>query len=111
MIKDFLDVGKFLTALTSRGIIILLLSIIIGTCAYRIIQMQNEINKKDAYIDSLGRRYSDNISYLEKQVEECNKERLREANENQKYFRDRYDKIEERSLQTYKTVKEIKIHR
>lgn len=111
MIKDFLDVGKFLSSLTSRGIIIILASIIIGASIYRITQLQNEILKKDAYINDLSDRYNNNISYLEKQIESCNDERLREANENQKYFRDRYDKIEERSLQTYKRVKEIKINR
>lgn len=106
--KNIIELGKFLASLSTRGIIILLLSIIIGASGYRIRTLEEEIKIKDVRDVDNNTRHSNIVGNLERQIEACNQERLREANESQKYWREKFDKMEEKSLQTFKKVKEIK---
>lgn len=106
-IKSWVDAGKFVTSLTSRGIIILLCCIIIGTAAYRINKLEEEIKQKDVdNNDDIG-RLSNIILNLEKRVEDCNQGRIQDSQEGNKYWRDRVDKLEEEASKNYREIRQI----
>ncbi len=102
----FLEVAKFLTSLTSRGIIILLFSIIIGASAYRIRELEAEIKQQDVDNNSDILRYHRIVDALEAQVKDCNTKRMEDSQESNKYWREKVDKLENEVSASYQEIKQ-----
>jgi len=106
-IKNWLlDVARFLTSLSSRGIIILLFSIIIGASAYRIGELESEIKQQDVDSNTRDSRYNLIIDNLEAQVKDCNTKRMDDSQESNKYWREKVDKLEKEVSDSYKEIKQ-----
>lgn len=108
MIDKALEFLKTLVTLTNRQIIILLFSIVViglGTVIWK----QNEIIKsKDETITNNDARYNNNINTLQNKINEQEKEKFKIIDEAQKYFRERFEKLEEESRKNYREVRQIK---
>lgn len=105
-IKNWLlEVAKFLTSLTTRGIIILLFSIIIGAAAYRLRELESEIRQQDVDYNNNISRYNRVIDTLEAQVKDCNKKRIDDVQESNKYWREKVDKLEGEVSDSYKEIR------
>lgn len=101
-----LEVAKFLTSLTTRGIIILLFSIIIGASAYRLRELESEIKQQDIDHNNNTIRYNRIIDTLEAQVKDCNKKRIDDSQESNKYWREKVDKLEKEVSDSYKEIRQ-----
>lgn len=102
----FLEVAKFLTSLTTRGIIILLFSIIIGAAAYRLRELESEIRQQDVDYNTNISRYNRIIDTLEAQVKDCNKKRIDDSQESNKYWREKVDRLEKEVSSSYKEIRQ-----
>lgn len=100
-----LDFARFLTSLSSRGIIILLFSIIMLLTAYRIRELQEEIKQQDVDYNNTSGRYNRIIDTLEAQIKDCNKKRMDDSQESNKYWREKVDKLEEEVSNSYREIK------
>lgn len=106
-IKEWVDAGKFVTSLTSRGIIILLCCIILGFAAYDKYQLEEKIKQNDLEYNSDIGRLNNIVSNLEKRIEDCNQGRIQDSQEGNKYWRDRVDKLEEEASKNYREIRQI----
>ena len=102
----FLEVARFLTSLTTRGIIILLFSIIIGAAAYRLRELETEIKQQNVDCNNIINRYNGIIDALEAQVEDCNNKRIDDSQESNKYWREKVGKLENEVSAHYKEIRQ-----
>jgi len=100
-----LEVARFLTSLSSRGIIILLFSIIIGASAYRIRELEAEIKQQDVDCNNIVDRHNRIVDTLEAQIKDCNTKRIEDSQESNKYWREKVDKLEGEVSASYKEIK------
>jgi len=108
MIDKALEFLKTLVTLTNRQIIILLFSIVVAGLGV-VIWKQNEIIKsKDEAITNNDVRYNNNIDALQNKINEQEKEKFKISDDAQKYFRERFEKLEEESRRNYREVRQIK---
>jgi len=108
MIDKALEFLKTLVTLTNRQIIILLFSIVVAGLGV-VIWKQNEIIKsKDEAITNNDVRYNNNIDALQNKINEQEKEKFKIIDDAQKYFRERFEKLEEESRRNYREVRQIK---
>lgn len=70
---------------------------------------QSEIIKsRDETIINNDNRYNNNINTLQNKINEQEKEKFKIIDDAQKYFRERFEKLEEESRRNYREVKQIK---
>lgn len=74
-----------------------------------VIWRQSEIIKsRDETIINNDIRYNNNINTLQNKINEQEKEKFKIIDDVQKYFRERFEKLEEESRRNYREVKQIK---
>jgi glucan phosphoethanolaminetransferase (alkaline phosphatase superfamily) len=108
---DFKSLGesiKWLTSLTNRQIIIILLAIVVGGETYIIYKLYEKAERLDEIIIDNSNRYNDNLNILQDKFNEQEKEKFRITQEAQEYFRNRVEKLEEDSRINFKELNQIK---
>lgn len=108
---DFKSLGesmKWLTSLTNRQIIIMLLTIVVGGETYIIYKLYEKAERLDEIIIDNNNRYNDNLNILQDKFNEQEKEKFRITQEAQEYFRNRVEKLEEDSRTNFRELNQIK---
>jgi DNA anti-recombination protein RmuC len=99
---------KWLTSLTNRQIIILLLTIVVGGETYIIYKLYEKSERLDEIIVTNNNRYNNNLNILQDKFNEQEKEKFKITQEAQEYFRKRVEKLEEESRTNFRELNQIK---
>lgn len=108
IMDKILEALKWFTTLDGKGILKVVLVVIFAGLGYYIYNQEKNIKELNVRLDTLSNRYNTDTRLLQKNVEDCNKERFNDAEEISKYWRDKYESLYEKSERNYKNIKEIK---
>lgn len=99
---------KWLSGLTNRQIIIILLTTIVGGETYIIYKLYEKAERLDEIIINNNDRYNNNLNILQDKFNEQEKEKFKITQEAQEYFRNRVEKLEEESRTNFRELNQIK---
>ena len=99
---------KWFVTLTKQEILKVILVLVFAGAGYYIYNQQQHIKELNVRLDTLTDRYNTDTRVLQKGIDDCNKERFNDAEEISKYWRERYEALDERSERNYRNIKEIK---
>lgn len=102
--REILNTGKFLVSLKTQQLLVLLVSIIIGTLIYQNYELREDNKKKDAVLDTVSLRFSNYVLLSTQKLEECEKFRAKDGATMQEYFKKRMEVLEERAAINYKKI-------
>lgn len=106
--KEFLESLKWVVTLKTAQILKVVLAVVATGAGYIIYKQQQKIEQLDGRIDTLTLRYSNDVDLLQKAIDNCNKERFLDVEKTANYWRERFEKTEERSSVNFKNIQEIK---
>lgn len=106
--KDFLEYLKWIVTLKATQILKVIIAALAAGAGYIIYSQQQKIEQLDDRNNSLNLRYSNDIDLLQKAVEDCNKQRYLDVEKTANYWREKFERTEERSSVNYRNIQEIK---
>lgn len=107
-IELWLKVTKWATELSRQKLIIFLFSIIISLLLWENYKQRDDYAKSDNRTNIRDNRNDSIISILNGRLQECNEKRQSDLEKSNLYWSKRYEELEKRLYEDYKTVKESK---
>jgi len=108
MPERIIDVLKWFSTLSANAKLNVVLALIFMVVGYYVYRRENYITLQDGRIISLNERCAANDSILQKALEDCNTKMYNKVEEVSKYYRERVERLEERSSTNHRNIQEIK---
>lgn len=106
--EQVLEWLKWVVTLKTAQILKVVLALVAAGAGYTIYKQQQKIEQADGRYDTLTLRYNSDVNILQKAIDDCNKERFLDVERTANYWRERFERTEERSSINYKNIQEIK---
>ena len=102
---------QWLTTLTEKKLLIFLFSLLMSIISYSRWELKNENTRLDARIYNINRTNDSLLQISRNQNKECEELRIRAMEESNSYWREKFEKMEERYNNQYKEIRTIKTNK
>ncbi len=108
MINIWIDFVKWITTLTQKKLIVVLVSILTSLLCYSRWELRNENTRLVSRIANIRHANDSILSIYRLQVSECEKTKADILEESNNYWRAKFDTMEKRMQDQYKEIKKVK---
>lgn len=108
MVQIWINLIQWLTTLTERKLLVFLLSLLITLLSYSRWELKNENTRLAVRIDHINSANDSLLQIAENQTKRCEELRLKALEESNNYWKEKFEKMEERIHNQYKEIREIK---
>lgn len=108
MVQIWINLTQWLTTLTERKLVIFLISLLLTIISYRSWELKNENTRLALRIDHINSTNDSLLSIARNKNQECEELRLKTLEESNNYWREKFEKMEERIHNQYREIKDIK---